>query len=302
MFKIITLFIACLSYSLNAQDYQQKFLKYFKDGDESKQLETLQKWEKEFPKDAELYTSLFNYYFNKSKSEILTINSGEPNTDEEVLVLKDSTDQISGFIGSQINYDESNLKKAFESIQKGIKLYPNRLDMRFGEIYAHSQIKLWSGFTEKIITTVNYSAVNKNNWTWKNHEVKTDGEEFFFNSIQGYQTQLYNTMDDSLLINMQEIANSVLHHYPNNIESLSNLSIGFLINKQYQKALIPLLKAEKINPEDFIVLNNIAFAYKSNLDTKNAIKYYKKVVEYGDSQAISLAKEELIKLKKSSTD
>ena len=58
-----------------------------------------------------------------------------------------------------------------------------------------------------------------------------------------------------------------------------------------------LLKAEKINPEDFIVLNNIANAYKRIGDIKNAIKYYEKTLEFGDEQAKSMATKELEVLK-----
>mgnify|MGYP003380295723 CR=1 FL=1 len=63
----------------------------------------------------------------------------------------------------------------------------------------------------------------------------------------------YNTENDDLLDNMKRIAETVLKYYPDHIESLSNLSIVFMLQKQYDKALEPLLKAEKLNPKDYIV-------------------------------------------------
>jgi len=83
----------------------------------------------------------------------------------------------------------------------------------------------------------------------------------FFLSIQSYQLRLYNTGNDDLLENMREIANEVLKHYPNHIPSLSNISISYLLTGKFDKAIETLLKAEKINPKDFIVLSNIAHGY-----------------------------------------
>jgi tetratricopeptide (TPR) repeat protein len=286
-----------LAFTMNAQNYHQAFQDALQNGNEDQQWDVLQEWKKKAPNDAELYTSLFNYYFYQSKDEIVILSKGTPPKDEKILILSDSTNQVAGYIGSQINYEESNLKKAFAAINKGIELYPNRLDMRFGKIHVLGQIKDWNNFTNEIIKTVNHSSINHNQWTWTYNEKQDGGQDFFLSCLQDYQMQLYNTMDDKLLINMQKISKSVLAHYPNHIESLSNLSIAYLVSKQYDKALVPLLKAEKLNPKDYIVLNNIAYAYKESGDTKNAISYYNKVIQYGDAPAKAQAEQELSKLK-----
>ncbi len=297
--SICTLLLIVIALYVNAQSYYEGFKSHLQKGDTTKQYEILQKWKKDSPKDAELFTCLFNYYFLISGKEIVVINAGKPPKGENaVALLSQGDDMVKGYIGSRIDYDKSNLKNAFESINKGIELYPDRLDMRFGKIYVLGQIKDWNSFTKEIITTVNYSAQNNNKWTWTLNEKKADGEKFFLACLQDYQSQLYNTMDDKLLVNMQEIAKAVLKHYPNHIESLSNLAVGYIIGKKFDKALVPLLKAEKINPEDFIVLNNIAFAYKEMGNKEKAMAYYKKVIKYGDAEAKMQAEEEIKKLNK----
>ncbi len=281
-----------------AQDYQGDFQKYFQENDTVNQLKTLTEWEKSNPKDPELFTSFFNYYFNKSRDEILVVSAGDPPKDEEYLSLSDSSGNYAGFIGSQINYDNSYLKKGLDKISKGIKLYPNRLDMRFGKIYVLGQIKDWNSFTKEIIKTVDYSAINDNQWTWTNNEKQKDGKDFFLSSLQDYQVQLYNTGDDDLLENMREIANTILKYYPNHIESLSNLSVTYLLTGEYDKGIEPLLKAEKINPEDYIVLSNIAQGFKLKGDKNKAIEYYEKTIKYGDEQAKTYARQQIEELKK----
>ena len=296
-FTRIILLMIISSYTFG-QNYQTEFSKYLQEGDTIKQFEVLTKWEKASPKDAELFTSYFNYFFSKSRKEILVLASGSPTKKEETLILKDSLGQKVGYIGNQINYEKTNLQMAFEKINKGIKLYPNRLDMRFGKIYALGQNKNWKDFTKEIINTIDYSNKINNKWTWTNNKPVENPKVFFLNSIQGYQTQIYNTEDDSLLKNMREISERILKYHPNHVKSLSNISISYLLTGQYEKGLIPLLKAEKIDPKDAIILNNIAQAYKLKGDKKNSIKYYKKTIEFGDNRLKQFAKEQIELLEK----
>ena len=117
------------------QNYQSDFEKCSQEGDTIKQFEILVKWEKASPKNPELFTSYFNYYFAKSRDEILILSAGQPPAGEQALILTDSANNEAGFIGSQMNYRKTDLQKAFDKINEGIKLFPNRLDMRFGKIY-----------------------------------------------------------------------------------------------------------------------------------------------------------------------
>ena len=159
-------------------------------------------------------------------------------------------------------YEPDLLSKGFQLISKGIEKHPNRLDMRFGKIYMFGQLEDYDKFTAEIIRVIDHSSANKNNWTWADNKPVPNPKEFMLKSIQDYQVQIYNTQNDSLLDKMRAIAEAVLNYYPDHVESLSNLSIVSMLQKQYDKALEWLLKAEKINPGDSIVLSNIAQAYK----------------------------------------
>ena len=288
--------ILLCSSSIFGQDYKSDFVKYFHDGDTTKQFETLISWESVDPNNPELFTSYFNYYFLKSKQEVLSLSKEEP--DGESFSLQDSTGKTAGFIGSSFYFNPETFKKGIDKIDEGIKLYPNRLDMRFGKIYALGQIKNWQGFTDEIVKAIKFSKINYNKWTWTNNEKKENGKDFFLSSIQDYQLTLYNTNNDDLLTNMRTIAHEILKFYPNHIESLSNLSVTYLLTDEYDKGIEPLLKAEKIDPTDAIVLANIAQGYKLKGDKSKAIKYYEKVIKHGDESSIEFAKEQIEELKK----
>jgi len=290
------LLLAFTFHTAFSQDYYTEFQQYTKPGDTLRQLEILKKWESEKPNDPELFTSYFNYYFTKSIQEVLTVTKEQPKG--KSLELTGSSNQVTGFIGSQVNYMENELQKGFAKIDEGIRLYPDRLDMRFGKIYVLGELEKWKEFTVEIIKTIDYSAKNNNAWTWTLNETQDGGKDFFLSSLQDYQVQLYNTGNDSLLSNMRDIANEVLKFYPDHVESLSNVALTYLITGEYDKALPPLLHAEKINPEDFIVLSNIAEAYKLKGNKEQAIEYYKKVLKFGDEEAKSYSKQQIKELSK----
>lgn len=279
-----------------AQDYKATFDKYCQDGDTLKQKEILTKWEKEDPKNAELYTSYFNYFFFKSRKELLSLTKDQPTG--KSFSFQDSTGQTAGYLGSKIGFDRTTLQKGLDKIDEGIKLYPDRLDMRFGKIYVLGQVPDWENFTEEIVRAIQYSAINNSEWTWTNNVRKVDGEKFFLSSIQDYQVNLYDTGDDRLLNNMRTIANEILKLHPDHVESLSNLSITFLLTGEYDSAIEVLLKAEKIVPTDAIVLGNIAQGYKLKGDKKKAIEYYEKTVKYADKEMVEFAKQQIKELKK----
>lgn len=278
------------------QNYSEKFKKISKEGDTILQLKLLKEWELKNENDPELYVSYFNFYFKKSKSEIISITKNSTNNNS--FQLTDSVGNIAGYIGSEMSRNEKYLNLGIEYINKGIAKFPKRLDMRFGKIYVLGDIENYNEFTNEIIKTIDYSDVIKNDWTWTNNEKLDDSNNFMLGSIQNYVTQLYNTGNDDLLENMKNISEAILKYYPNNIESLSNISVVLLIKKEYYKALEYLRLAEKLNPKDYVVLGNIAQAYKLVGDKVNAIKYYELVKIYGDNDAIESSKIEIEKLNK----
>jgi len=275
---LIVFFQALTSCKGQVENFQEKFQELCQTKDTIGQQKLLQRWEKAYPEDPELYTTLFNYYFDKSKKESLNISTKQP--EGESLSLQDKDGKTVGYIGDgQMIFLNKPLKKSFEKIDKGIHLYPNRLDMRFGKIYALGQIPDWERFTSEIIKTIDYSSKNNNNWTWTNNEKHNGGKKEFLLSIQSYQLQIYNTGNDDLLKYMQEIAVKVLEYYPNHIESLSNF-------------------AEEINPKDGIILSNIAHGYRLKGDIANSIIYYEKMLTLDDSKSVEFAKQILEEIKK----
>ncbi len=291
---LLVLGLNLLVYQVFGQNFKQQFNELFSAKDTLGQIQLLEKWEKAEPDNPEMYVAYFNYYVQRSTQEIIAIGNQPKGEDVLEIIDQDSTQQETvAYMYGDTYYDQALLEKGFDALDKGIAKNPTRLDMRFGKIYMLGQSADYERYTTEIIKTVDYSAVIKNSWTWADNKPLEDPKNFMLGSIQGSVVQLYNTEDEVLLDNMKRIVEAVLKHYPDHVESLSNLAIIYLETEEYDKALEPLLKAEKLAPTDYIVLANIAQTYKLKGNHKAAIKYYKKVVKYGDDDAKAYAMEQI---------
>jgi tetratricopeptide (TPR) repeat protein len=274
--------IVALTYNVSAQNRKQQFDLLGESKDTAGQRMLLEKWQLADSNDAELYVAQFNYYVNKSRRELIVLGD-EPEGDALQLKSIDTANkEPAGYLYGQNEYDPALLQKGFDCISKGIKKHPARLDMRFGKVYMYGVVADWANFTDEIIKTVEYSAIIKNKWLWANNKPADNAKVLMLSSVQEYQAQLYGTEDDNLMENMKSIALVVLKHYPDNVESYSNLAVVYIVLEDYDKALVELKKAEKLAPKDDIVLSNIAHVYTVTGDKENAIKYYKLVIQYGD--------------------
>lgn len=277
------LFLLLISVSGSGQTNYEKFKTLLRTKDTAKTAAFLAEWERTDPGDPELYASATSFYFIFSREEMLSLDNSPKN--KESLVLKDSTGNIAGYMNTIPGFNPDKLKKATHYANTGIEKFPDRLDIRFGKCYLLEQTGNYSGFTNEIIKTVEYSRVNGNKWLWSENKKLEDAEAMMLESVHSYMKDLYNTEEDSLLVNMTAIGEAVLKLYPSAVEIISITSVALMLTNDYDKAIAYLKQAEKINPKDFIVLNNIAHAYKRKGDRENAIKYFKLTAKYGDQEA-----------------
>ncbi len=295
-FGLILVFILFSTYC-TGQSFLQQFYDLASKNDTIGELALLKKWEATNKNDPDLYVGWFNFYFQRSMKEVVRVDT-DTSRQEGFKVNDPITKKRVGSIYGDIYYDPEIIQKSIQYIDIGIDKFPTRLDMRFGKVYACGKIFDYKNFTNEIVKAIDYSNIIKNKWTWKENKPLEDPKNYMLGTIQSYQVQLYNTSNDSLLNYMAAIAKTILKYYPDHIESLSNLSVVYLVNKDYTKAIETLKKAENLSPSDYIVLGNLAHAYKLAGDKTNAIKYYELVIKYGDQGTKDFAKKQIQDLQK----
>lgn len=293
---IIALILCSGIHTSLGQTYAEKFKSIFNREDTAKQLALLQEWEKARPKDPDLYIDWFNYYVIKSMQQVISIDK-TPQGDGSLELTKKDEDGLKGYVNSHVVYNSATLKKAISYIDKGISIYPNRLDMRFGKIYILGEAHDYKAFTHEIINTVNYDHDINSKWRWTDDSLLEDPANYFLSSLQDYVNTLYNSGDEQLPL-MRKIAETVLKFHPDHVESLSNMAITFMVQGDSDSGLPYLLKAEKIAPTDVIVLNNIAECYSRKRDKENAKVYYQKIINVGTKDDADYARQKIKDLEK----
>lgn len=141
----IILALICVNNLTFGQNYLEKFKKFSAEKDTIQQLKILKEWESKNANDPELYTSYFNYYFSKSKTEVISINKNS--NGKEGYQLKDSIGNVAGYIQPNNSYSNKYAKQGLEYIEKGILKFPKRLDMRFGKTYVLGEHENFAEFT-----------------------------------------------------------------------------------------------------------------------------------------------------------
>jgi len=295
-YAILFLFIF-QALDIYSQNYREDFYKLSETDDQNAQSALLKTWEKDQPNNPELLIAYFNFYIYKSKKEQIRLSADQPSSESLKPSSQDTSGKPDAFMYSETYYDPKTMDTAFQYLDKGIKLNPDRLDMRFGKIYMLENMQQYEIFTNEIVKAIDRSSLNNNIWLWTDNKPLDQPKDFMLSSIQDYIFQIYDTEDDDLLPYMKQISEAILKYYPDHIASLSNISIVHMIFKEYDKALENLLKAEKLKADDTVVLSNIAYAYRMKEDMVNAIKYYELVVKYGDPDSKKYATEQIDSIK-----
>ncbi len=292
--KSILISFSLFAQLLLAQQETPEFYNIIEAGDTSKIEKTLDEWNKIKSLSADQYLGYFHYKVFLSKRELELTKEQRAALDK--MVLKQGNKNASFEISGETYYDSVDVESAFQKLDEGIKMYPDRIDLHFAKIEMLGKMKYWQTFTNEIVDLIKLSAVNNNNWLVFSNTPK-NGKEYLLKNMQDYQLMLFDEQKIALLENMCKIANTIVEFYPDHSQSYSNIAVTWFVQSKFADALPPLLKGEKYAPNDQVILNNIAYAYKELGEKEKAIAYYEKVMKIGDEQAKTKARHFLGKLK-----
>lgn len=249
----------------------------------------------------ERYIAEFNYFFYISdKSEGPIHLSTELPDDEDVISyseLRDSTGHVSGYFYGVSRYDPALSDSGIAIISQGIELYPYRLDMRMGKIYALGKYKRWEAFYNEIMSMLDYTEIYHDGWLYPDEDEPIDN--IIMNGVLNYEKKLLeqyekkkdaNVNDVVILGYIRDIATKTLKVYPESFYFMNIMAVSYNIEEDYSNALKWLKLAEVYAPNDEIVLLNIADTYYNLGDRAKDKKYLKKLLKSDDPDTRDYAK------------
>ena len=296
---ILSMFLFTIFYSfapLSAEDNvlpkNEIFQSLLKEGKQDEAYAFLMEWQNENADDPELFLSLFIYYSKRNAKEFF-LQPHESAEDSSMVLTRPGEQNGSGNPTGRIIYRIDDVRAGLVHLEKGLKKYPDRLDMHLEKIRALGRIRDLARQRQAILDVLSLSKKNKNAWQWTGGTELDHPKDFMLESIQGFTAELIRLMRFDYA---RKISEEMIRLYPDVPYSYNNLAVIAYREGNDSRAIELFRKAEKINPKDNLVINNIARMYDHMNNSKQALVYYKKLALSNDADLREYAEERILAL------
>lgn len=288
------LLLMLLPFSAFAQTWNERYYAAEVTGQDSLAASILVQWMTAEPNNPDMTVAAFNYYVLLGRTEVLVMDDAEPSpfNNEDVLLIQDEEGNTVSYMSSDYRYDIENFELAMEIVSEGIELNPDRLDLRFGKAYMLGETRNYDRHIEEIKKVLQRNIENKEAWLWMENEPVANVPEFLTESFHDYLSNLFYAGND-YLDDVIEVAELILVQYPNSVIHRSNIGAAYYTLGNYELAIENFKKANAVDPEDIVVLLNLAVIHGEMEKWDEAIAYYEKALIYGDEYDQEFAREQI---------
>lgn len=265
-----------------------------------KELEThLSNWEKSKPNDPEMFIGFFNYYINMARKENIVFGGQNPPKNETMMIISDpKTGEKVGYMYGEVSYDKNYSEKALQIINKGLNLYPNRLDMHFGKTRLLAELKAYEEQRDYLLKVFAIGKQNHNKWQWSDSKSLDKSEQVFIDSIHDYISEWLNSENKKAFECIKPISESLIASFPKSVIGYNDCGLYYAISGDLENAEAKFLAGYNVDQKDEIIIGNLAYLYESKNDIVNAKKYYTLLSKSTNKDSSDFAKKKLSELGK----
>ena len=288
---MLTLLLAAASCAaLSAQDSAEAFKSRYdalvkRVGYDGVGVETfIDRWEKAFPEDPDMLTARFNYYLVKSAyTEVKPKRQDRFLGNRPILVLKDT-------LGADVNYfqetfyEDSLFALASQAIDQAIKIYPDRLDLRFYKIASLVGYEKESPdmATSALSSLIDYNGTAHPAWKFGDGPAE---EDLFEAGIQEYCASFYTIGTPTSYESFRTLSEKMLKYDPKNPLFMSNIGTYYFIakgdNRNARKYYDKVLKTD---PSNYTAIKNSVLMARHDKNVKLEKKYLPMLVKYSPDE------------------
>lgn len=231
--------------------------------------------------DIDLLKARFSYYFAKSQtSEVVTRQQKKFLGNDPVITLKDSTGN-NVFYFEETFYDDTLYGKSVKYLDQAIRLYPDRLDLRFmkaASLLAYEKESPDMAL-DMMLKLIDETYQDGRVWVYPDISADTD---FFESAVQQYCYSFYNIGTPDSYSAFRTLSEKMLEYQPKNPLFLSNIGSYYLIAESNSKVALKYYnKVLKIKPDDYTAIKNCVIIARKRKDVKLEKKYLPLMAKYG---------------------
>jgi tetratricopeptide (TPR) repeat protein len=216
-------------------------------------------------KDPEYYVILLNYCLAKGDMGVI-ISKDKPQSGNYLVFTDTTTNSPAGYISNHNEYDKKLVLKGISETIKALPNFKSRLDIRFGIVIAALNIDRYDLVGNQFVEMLKVSREIDNKWSWGTiNSLEGNPKEFMIENIQARVAKLFKVDDRNADIAVSRISNALIQYYPTVIYGYANLGVLNLARRNYKAANKYLTDAQKIDPDDEIVKQNIKLLKKKNI-------------------------------------
>lgn len=301
MKKIVMVMVAALvsvqMFAQTAEEYKGRYERLVsKLGHSGVGIENiLDKWAQVDSTDVDMLVARFQMYFDKSRStNVVDSKSRRYLGLDPILTLQDSTG-TNVYYFQVPSFDDEVFGDAMRTIEKAIKLYPEKLDLRIDKATALLSYETDSPdmTTQFLMSLIDEWSAGKHQWTYPDADVDKD---FFNQVIQEYCGTLFGIGTDKSRESFKKLAEKMLTLDKNNPDFLSDLGSYYVVKKDNKKAMKYYDKILKVKPDYYPAIKNCCTMAVSSRDVKLQKKYLPFMVKYGNETESASAQARLAAL------
>ena len=221
----------------------------------------------------------FAFYFTKAQTtEVVTKAEKKYLGMDPMLSLTDSLGVETNYY--QINvFDDELYGKAMRMIDKGVALYPDRLDFRFMKANAYIAYEKESPDMALPYLLDLAGREKERNWQYEGERIE---KGFYEEAMQEYCYSFYSIGTPAAYNAFLSLSQKLAQLYPDHLDFMNNVGSYYMIAKQdYKTAIKNYGKVLKKDPSNYTAIKNSILASRKMGNVKSEKKYLQMLVEYG---------------------
>lgn len=222
--------------------------------------EILLEWEQNGPIDGDYYAAQFNYYLNQGVHIGICMAKELPlYVMEQGMTLTDSLGNPAGYMyGGVMAMDTLLLDSAITWLQRGIALFPERLDLRIGLSTTYKMMddgdKMFATMCETVEWVMKHPKVQ---CTWTSDDKLGVDDTPIESTIQDYFSDCYYSGFWKHLA--EPFVDLGLRYAPKSAIFMNDKAVLLMEKNDVKGALKLMKKALKFNPDDELIKGNVEY-------------------------------------------